>query len=462
MTAKLQLRLTQYLQGPSAPQGAVATVYPLEPDAAASRRQTVTIPAGWGSPRMVEVDAGRYLVEVLLPSGETVAKEVEVGEGGEESVDLEGKASEHEWLSWQRMVGNVGLGAAYGPEAEEAGARSGAGEPRGSGPPDFDLPIEGAGGGGGGVAAPSSPKPTRSRRAAAAPKARWIDDPADPLRGDRNSGDAWGIAVEAIEASSRKLLKLLAPRGAKPIKAGDGDSDHQLYRLCGDGAASLAEPLRDWGQPLPRRYLLVESRAWTEFVCAPVPWFNQSSGEQSVVEVLVRAKPAHGEAAAATALHDPDVGAALSYMTIGALPEARQLYDQAKGMLFGKVANPLAAAGGGYVLLATEPTGEADDWPNWIENLRNRFRWLPDGSIQSGWLRLKRRSDQADVEEARAAFHEAVARGLPFYSIGLQRLVEGLTMFEGEPETDRLLKLVRTVAYRANLQQPFTTLRLRG
>ncbi len=461
MTGKLHLRLSQYLLGPSAAHGVIATLYPLEADAATSRRQSVVIPAGAVEPVEVEVGTGRYLVEALLPSGETVAKEVDVGEGEVAPVELEGKASEHEWLSWQRLVGNVGRGPRYEPEAAEPEA----GEPE-SGPPAVERRTRGAparrGGGVGAAVRPPSPPARRSRPRTTPPKARWIADPADPLRGDRAPGGAWELVLDTLDASSRTALKKLAPRGAKTIAAGDGDRDHQLYRLCGDGAASSSQPLRDWGEPLPRRYLLVEARAWTELVCAPVPWFNQSTGEQSVVEVLVRSTPAHGEAASATALRDPNFGSALSYMTIGALPQARQLYDQAKGMLFGKVANPLAAAGGGYVLLATEPTGEAADWPDWIENLRAGFPWLPDGSIQSGWLKLKRRRDQADVEDARAAFHEAVERGLPFYSIGLQRLVEGLTMFEGDPATDRLLKQVRTVAWRANLQQPFTTLRLRG
>ncbi|HUG30216.1 MAG TPA: carboxypeptidase-like regulatory domain-containing protein [Candidatus Limnocylindria bacterium] len=433
MSGKLEVRLSQYLLGPSAAQGAVATVYPLESGSEASR-QTFVISAGSGEARLVEVPAGRYLVEARLPSGETVAKEVEVGEGGHEPVDLQGKGSDHEWLSWQRLVGNVGRGAA---------AVSGVEAPTAGGPEEARA----------GDAAPPM---------AGLPVARWIADPADPLRGDRNSADAWELLAKAIDVTSRTVLGHLAPRGAKRMEASDGDRDHQLYRLCGDGAAPSSQPIRDQGSPLPRRYLLVESRDWIELVCAPVPWYNQATSEQSVVEVLVRAAPAHGEAASATALRDSDFGAALSYMTIGALSEARQIYEQARDMLFGKVVNPLAAAGGGYVLLGTDPAGEAADWPDWIENLRTWFPWLPDGSIQAGWLKLKRRRDQADVDDARAAFHEAVQRGLPFYSMGIQRLVEGLTMFEGDPETDRLLAQVQSVAWHANLQQPFTTLRLKG
>jgi hypothetical protein len=428
MSAKLEVRLSQYLLGPSAAQGAVATVYPLE-ERTASSRQSVIIGAGGGEASTVEVDAGRYLVEVLLPSGETISDEVAVEEGGLATVDLQGKASPHEWLSWQRLVGNVGRGSTYIDPGEAGGP----------------VPV-----------APDTPV------AAGAPVARWIAEPAAPMRGDGPSGDAWTLVAGTFDATKRTVHRRLTPNGAEQLAVGDADEQHQLYRLGGDGAAQSSQPLPARGDPLPRRYLLVEAKRWTELLCVPVPWINQMTNEQSVVEALVRTAPEHGEAGIATTLRDSQFGAALSYMTIGALSEARKLYEPARDMLFGKVVNPLAAAAGGYVLLGTDAPEGAADWPDWIENLRNWFPWLSDGSIQAGWLRLKRRRDAADVDDARTAFHEAVARGLPYYSLGIQRLVEGLTMFEGDAETDRLLAQVRAVAWHANLQQPFTTLRLRG
>jgi hypothetical protein len=452
VSGKLQLRLSQYLLGPAATQGAVATIYPLDGETEASRRQSVVIPAGPLPPRPVEVPAGRYLVEALLPSGETVAEQVSVAEGGEEAVDLQGTAADHEWLSWQRLIGNVGRGATRTRRRHRAVARC-----------DVADAYRGRTYTGYGKAALPPPPGQRTAVARpATPSVRFVGDPANPLRGDEDSADAWSLVAAVINKSGPKIRKAIAPNAAKRIKAGDSDRAHQLYRLVGDGVAPQGEPPIGHERPVPRRYLLAEGQPWTELTCLPVPWFVASTQREAIVEVLVRADPNAGESALATAIRDPDLGSALSYMTIGALVQARQIYEQAKDMLYGKVRNPLAAAGGGYVLLGTEPIGQHDDWPAWIENLRNWFPWLPDGSIQAGWIRLKRRRRQTDVDEARDAFHEAVHRGLPYYSIGLQRLVEGLNMFAGEPETDRLLRQVRAVAWHANLQQPFTTLRLRG
>jgi hypothetical protein len=148
-------------------------------------------------------------------------------------------------------------------------------------------------------------------------------------------------------------------------------------------------------------------------------------------------------------------------MTLGALPTAERLFDQARGMLFEKRANPLGAAGGGYVLLGTEDSSQQKDWHLWISNLMNLFHWLPDGAIQHGWLKLRHRKSSADLDEAREALFTAYRRGLPFYSVGLQWLMDGLTLFAPhDPQAAEMLHNVRRVAWRTNLQEPFTIVRL--
>ena len=93
--------------------GAVATLQQVanESGEAMTRGQRieVTIPANWGtSTHRVSVEAGRWLVEATLPSGEVITEEVAVGSGEDLPVTLHSaEHSPHEWLGLQYLVGNV-------------------------------------------------------------------------------------------------------------------------------------------------------------------------------------------------------------------------------------------------------------------------------------------------------------------------------------------------------------------
>jgi hypothetical protein len=130
-------------------------------------------------------------------------------------------------------------------------------------------------------------------------------------------------------------------------------------------------------------------------------------------------------------------------------------------MLYGKMISPLAAAAGGYVLLATETTNEPSDWHRWVGNLHAWFDWLPDGAILYGRLRLRHRRSDQDVAAASDALKTAFNRGLPYYSLGLQWLVEGLSMLASrDKDAARMLDQVRAVSWQVNPRQTFTTLRI--
>lgn len=60
---------------------------------------------------VVNVPAGFYLVRAHLPSGETVMAQAAVGEYEQEDVRLVATPSDHEWLSWQQFLGEVGPSA---------------------------------------------------------------------------------------------------------------------------------------------------------------------------------------------------------------------------------------------------------------------------------------------------------------------------------------------------------------
>jgi hypothetical protein len=74
---------------------------------------------------------------------------------------------------------------------------------------------------------------------------------------------------------------------------------------------------------------------------------------------------------------------------------------------------------------------------------------------------VRHRGSSADLDDARRLFLDAYQRGLPVYSLGVQWLVEGLTLFAGgDPESAEVLRTIHGVAGRTIMQEPFTTITL--
>lgn len=421
MTGRLYLRLDKYLMSDPVDQAAVASIRALPPVGSVGQssktRREIVIPSGASAPLGVDLDPGRYLVEATLPSGDLISDEVEVVDNGDSTLELRPDESPHEWLSWQQFMGNVERIQRY--------------------------------------------PTTGGSFVSFEPNVHWVADPAPPLRGDGPSGgDAWtllaGLSGHPGEAAER--LSVGPPEWVTPFQS---DPQAKLYQATADGLWDQWQlPASDGGSPTPRHYLIVGVEGVTHLVCVPVPWISLSTGNQIPAQILVRKRAAEDPAITVT-VRDPLIGSALGYMTHGALPTAERLFDQAKGMLFEKDLNPLGAAGGGYVLLGTERGSESKEWHGWISNLMNRFDWLPDGAIQHGWLKLRHRESSADLDEARDALFTAYRRGLPFYSVGLQWLIDGLTLFASHDRVaDDMLQNVHRVAWRTNLQEPFTIIRL--
>jgi len=175
---------------------------------------------------------------------------------------------------------------------------------------------------------------------------------------------------------------------------------------------------------------------------------------------------------------DQEFGPLSGFMTASNLPKAAVAVQQAYDMLFVKSKNPLAAAAGGYILVAAgDPSGH--DWQQWIDNLERWFPTLPDGAVLKGALLLRTARDQAAYDRAREAFLQAYDRGIPYFSLGVSWLLDGLTLFAGpvdEQENltadqrdgqERLrrdvqekLAEVQWVAKRLDLSQAFTVIRL--
>lgn len=378
----------------------------------------VVIPSGASAPLGVDLDPGRYLVEAALPSGDLVSDEVEVVDNQESTLELRPDESPHEWLSWQQFMGSVERIERYPAMGDEF--RS------------FE------------------------------PDVYWVAEPSPPLRGNGSSGgDAWTL-LAGLSGYPGETAERLSVGPAERVNSFQSDPQARLYQATVDGSWDGWQlPISYGGPPTPRHYLIVEAEGATYLVCVPVPWNSLRTVLEIPVQILVRKRTVEEDPAITVTIRDPLIGSALGYMTQGALPTAGRLFDQAREMLFMKQSNPLGAAGGGYVLLGTEGSGGPKEWHRWISNLMNRFDWLPDGAIQHGWLKLRHRASSDDLDEARDALFTAYHRGLPFYSVGLQWLIDGLTLFAPhDRDAATMLENVHRVAWQANLQEPFTIVRL--
>jgi hypothetical protein len=153
----------------------------------------------------------------------------------------------------------------------------------------------------------------------------------------------------------------------------------------------------------------------------------------------------------------PEVSSQSALRLVEASPE----YTPALEMLYYKWTNPLGAAAGGYLLLGTEADRTKKPWHEWIHNLSDRFPWLPDGAIQEAWLWLRQGSSAENLDRAYRALKIAYSRGLPYFSLGFQWMVDGLTLVgERNEEATELLRLVQRAAWRVNTSQPFTSIAL--
>ena len=81
-------------------------------------------------------------------------------------------------------------------------------------------------------------------------------------------------------------------------------------------------------------------------------------------------------------------------------------------LLYGKVADPIAACIGAYTLLRL---GELDRLHEWTENLKNWFDWLPDGLA----IRAEHLARRGQHSQALENLLQLPDRGLPFFSDGL-------------------------------------------
>jgi len=170
---------------------------------------------------------------------------------------------------------------------------------------------------------------------------------------------------------------------------------------------------------------------------------------------------------------DPDFSSLLGYLSAGKMPEAWLILKQAGTKFnFENINNPLISAAVEYVIFHF-----GEEWSNksnttktplycTSKKLMDKNIWLPDGAILCAWFKIKYcRSDIELVKSAREDLLEAFRRGAPYYSMGVKMLLNGLTLFANEARqlddkdeaVEDALKVVLPLALRTSPHNPFTT-----
>jgi hypothetical protein len=157
---------------------------------------------------------------------------------------------------------------------------------------------------------------------------------------------------------------------------------------------------------------------------------------------------------------DREVDLMFSYVR-GEIPDLAREYEprmieRAQNVLQYKIENPVAATLAAYTLLKVSNTERQD----WVFNLSDWFKHLPDGAIIYGWYLIR----AGKAEQAHAFFRTALNRGVPMYSEGVRLLRDGLNFLSGlYPEAAKVradAAQARRIADAANLDSELSCLRL--
>ena len=426
--------------------GLVGTVYRQDPKKGAVFVDRVTVPiVDYASdelgriPALDNAESGRYLVQLALPNGEVKTEGFDIIKGTDTKliVDIPHEGP-HEWSSLQALTGEfTAAGAGLEPEA-------------------FHRRVD----------------------------ADYVGRDYATLRQDPEHGFQLRLinlataAASLLASDTLPRLAALIHRGAAVGEAEAGlgggfeieqpakeDNDYALFEFVhagslGDGAGKGSFHFGP-GSGIERAYLLEKSARGASLICLPAPWTKE--GEETEIQLLLNKRTLGGEPDYTLTIGDPMINTALGYINNGALHEAARLVDfqTAKNLLFHKISSPLPATMGGYLLVLgldrSAYKSRSDDWKNWIDNLYHWFEWLPDGAILRSALYFV--LGDKDRNAAYNAVMTAYDRGLPYFTFGLNLMLEGMRRFanEGETAAKERLETLEVIARVTDPSQTFLT-----
>jgi hypothetical protein len=305
-------------------------------------------------------------------------------------------------------------------------------------------------------------KTAQVRRTALSPRvdiAQTIVCLSAPLPAMVGNGDVWEQLAGLQGPPDTLLQRLNSEQSPEPIPLYDRDPNRAVYRvILGPTAVSGATLLHP---VLPRHFVVVTQPQRLELLSLPIPWAQIRSGRQAVVEIIVQQTALPSEFVSSIGVRDEQLAVLLGFLSTGALNAVQEIAESAKDLLYGKMQNVLAAAAGAYAMVGTATDTQDREWHQWVRNLAQWFPQIPDGAIQLAQLLLRLRRSTADVTEAMSLLKQAYSRGLPYYTLGVRWLLEGLERVGRlDPEAAQMSKAVRAVASRIHPQSPFTIVRL--
>jgi hypothetical protein len=480
----LRIRIDKYLdlnatQAPRVPARIFSINASGKSNTASAIRASVPISHHPGDTENLQLPEGKYYVETVLPTGEILADTVQLTTA-DETLVLQAEHSPHEWLSWQQLSGNLKSSVSTAPappvtagvgkkrsaakaRPTRSGATSGFSATSTSGTTKAVVKRKSAS-----IAPPTRtepPKPAGDPLPIGRP-IQVLSNPVPSLvQGAPGSADVWKWLGEAKSADAFQLIHQLN-NNSNPVdlQAYTTDGVRAVYRVSlKQTPQNDVRALEPSVAPAPRYFAVVPRRSRIELLSLPIPWRVISTGQEAGVEVATQQIHAPDEFCSSLVARDEELGMLLGFLSSGSMPTVRQMAETAQEMLYYKFENPFAAAAGGYALVGTAQETKTAEWHEWIGNLMNRFPHIPDGAIQWAQLRLRIRKSASDVDEARKALKLAYTRGLPFYSMGIKWLMEGLEWISNDDEeAKQMLNHVRRVAWLVNFQQPFTIVRVGG
>lgn len=453
----LRLRLLVYDDVDLPEFGVVANIYDISsPPGKRNNIRDLVIPAGMPSGEFEEVELppGEYVVEAVLPSGEILSEEVCIMESaGPIELVLQGERSPHEWLGLQHFAGNVEQKTETYDEREQAVV-----EEKAAVETRVDL-----------LSVLTLPPDAHRETEALNPDVLLS-------RGFFFIFPQFKDVLVTMPLPAIRSLTQLQPKVGM-ISPSVRDHTSQAYYFGPRSAISIPFPGDYRSDRFERHYFFVRGRGIPfQYSVLPIPWMQSDLSGEATVQTLVRTIASSPDTSpqadpgfrVAISVGDRVVGSVISYLGAGRLPSAATIMERAREVLMLKLANPLAAAAGAYVLLGTKDLTLDEKWHDWVRNLMNWFPWLPDGAIQHAWIKMNQQEGDDNLREARASLLEGYRRGLPFYSKGVSLMLDALTLFDNDARASKktdeeiaeALKMVRQLALRTNVRQPFTSILL--
>jgi hypothetical protein len=350
------------------------------------------------------IEPGTATVELRLPAGKTIAREVEVAPDGVTECAFDLRDSGQEWLDWQRV---------YSPKWKPPATLERTGTNWLEAVSAYRL---------------CSVRDGRMEERPVEPELQVQQD-ADPLR------PRAGI-VRSIERDEERWSALLM---SAPIFVHDGE------RLA--ITVEYTDPRT--AQPMKTAVML------------PLPWIGRHF-EPVDVQVVVQSRSGrNGGLETDVLIQDPIIASVVSYVASGDLASARELEGVlqvvATELLQEKWQNPLGAAAGAYALLRLGVSKLG-----WTWNLWKMFPWLPDGAISHA-AHLLREYQLGRLADIRDALLDAARAGAPVFTDGVRLLRQGLMQvqssqrYANDPEVAEALAYANALASAAQPNQICTT-----